>query len=57
MVLFGARTSRQKVASLIPVVAGVGFAYVIFLYITNDRHPHKTHRIALMAIITAPRLG
>ena len=29
MFLFGTRSSRQKLASLIPVVTGVGFAYVI----------------------------
>ena len=33
MFLFGTRSSRQKLASLIPVVAGVGFAYVIDLKI------------------------
>jgi len=30
MALFGARSSRQKVASLVPVVAGVGLACVFF---------------------------
>lgn len=29
MLLFGTRSSRQKIGSLVPVVVGVGFAYVI----------------------------
>lgn len=40
MVLFGTRSSRQKVASLVPVVVGVGFACVFF-YCSYDRYPYN----------------
>lgn len=38
MFLFGTRSSRQKIASLVPVVAGVGFAYVINKRSTRNLH-------------------